>query len=236
MLRKLAGRIPGFSSWYREARRRRHRRAMAEHATSSPQEVFSYIYDRNVWNSRESASGAGSELARTEALRREFPALLQQIGTKVLLDLPCGDLNWIRKIDLPVASYIGADIVPALIERNRRRFEAASGGRMRFQVVDLIEGELPAADTILTRDCLIHLSNAHVQSALENIRASGHLEWMLLTHFPGVEENIDIATGNWRPTNLCRPPFNLPEPDFVLDEEHAEYGRFPQYLGAWRIR
>jgi hypothetical protein len=40
-----------------------------------------------------------------------------------LLDIPCGDFNWMKLLNLGV-DYIGADIVGELIAENRRRFGA----------------------------------------------------------------------------------------------------------------
>lgn len=235
--RALAKRVPYLGLWYRRSRERRNLRAIEERAgSSSPQDVFRYIYERNAWNSRESASGVGSELGRTEALRREFPRLLEQLETRTLLDVPCGDLNWISRVDLSGISYIGGDIVPELVESNIRRFGDASDGRKRFAVIDITRDELPVADTILSRDCLVHLSNDQVGQALENIQRSPQIKWMVLTQFDGVEENREIVTGRWRPTDLCRAPFNLPEPDFLLDEQFTERGAYQQYLGVWRLR
>ena len=44
------------------------------------------------------------------------------------LDVPCGDMNWITEVEWasPVA-YVGADVSPALIERNERRFAEDPG-------------------------------------------------------------------------------------------------------------
>jgi len=44
---------------------------------------------------------------------------LQSLQIKTLLDAPCGDGNWINKVDLSGITYIGADIVPEIIETNK---------------------------------------------------------------------------------------------------------------------
>jgi len=75
------------------------------------EKVFFEIYQRNAWASRESASGTGSELKRTHHLRRELAALLRELNVCSLLDLPCGDFNWMQHVNLGEIQYIGADIV-----------------------------------------------------------------------------------------------------------------------------
>ena len=58
-------------------------------------EIFTYIYDTNLWGSAESQSGVGSEDSATRTLRLEIPRLLRQWNARILLDLPCGDFGWL---------------------------------------------------------------------------------------------------------------------------------------------
>jgi len=48
-------------------------------------------------------------------------------------------------------------------------------------------------------------------NVLRNIRRSGSA-YLLVTTFPDRKENVDIITGNWRPLNMEKPPFNFPRP------------------------
>lgn len=152
-----------------------------------------------------------------------------------MLDLPCGDLSWIRDTDLRDVAYIGADIVPELIRRNRRRFEADEN--KRFDVLDLTSDPLPGAGLILCRDCLVHFSFKDISKALRNLKRSS-IKWLLTTTFPECDRNEDISSGDWRPVNLERPPFNFPEPERLINEHSTEGGgEFrDKSLGLWRIR
>lgn len=195
----------------------------------SAADVFTRIHRDNAWGNAESRSGVGSTLAYTESLRAELPALLRRLDVRTLLDLPCGDFNWLRHVDLGVDRYIGGDIVHALIERLRR--ECAAPNR-DFQFIDLIADRLPAADALLCRDCLVHLSNRDALAALANIRRGGP-RWLIATTFPDVSKNRDIATGQFRPVNLCLPPFNLPPP--VESVRDTAAGHPDRWLGVWRM-
>lgn len=203
----------------------------AEGDQLSPLETFRQIHDRNHWGSTASRSGPGSSTEQTSALQRELPLLLSRLGIRSMLDLPCGDANWISTIDLGDIAYLGADLVPEVIARNR----VAHPDRA-FAVLDLTATPLPAADLLLCRDCLVHLSFEDIARALDNIRRSG-VTWLLTTTFPAQQDNEDIVTGDWRPINLMRPPFNLPEPESVLNEQCTENnGRFAdKSLGLWKI-
>ena len=129
--------------------------------------------------------------------------------------------------------YIGADVLPELVESNQRRWETPA---RTFITLDLIRDPLPAADLLLCRDCLVHLSNADISSALGNIRRSG-IQWFLTTTFPGCAANDDIVTGDWRPLNLQLPPFSLPAPRELVDEHCTEGGGAfaDKSLALWHV-
>ena len=189
--------------------------------------IFTEVYQNNLWGDPESVSGRGSTLARTEVVRRALPGLLEEVGARTLLDAPCGDFNWMRHVDLGGVEYVGADVVPELVERNRRAY--AGPGRS-FVVADVARDRLPRADLVLCRDCFIHLSFRDIHAALANFRRSG-ARFLLATTHDSVAENDDMRTGGWRSVNLMLPPFNLPPPRRLLVED-AELGKC---LGLWSL-
>jgi SAM-dependent methyltransferase len=199
----------------------------------SAEAVFTAIYRRNAWRGEESASGPGSSLEATAALRGELPRLLAELGCSSLLDAPCGDLCWLEQAPLPIGSYCGVDIVEAVIAANRCRH--AAPGRT-FLCLDLRRDPLPEADLVLCRDCLVHFSFRDARAALSNLRDCG-ATWLLTTTFPAHPRNRDAVTGEWRPLNLELPPFRLPPPLALLDERcREEGGRYPdKSLGLWRF-
>lgn len=182
---------------------------------------FDLIHRTNLWGANSSTSGVGSELAATATLRQGLSALLRRLEVRELLDLPCGDFTWMAHMDLGGIRYCGADIVPELIAANTAR--CAVPDRVGFRRLDLVTDPLPAADLILCRDCLVHLSFTHIDAALENIRRSG-ARWLLTTTFLHLENNQDIEDGDWRPLNFQRAPFAFPEPEAVIVEECDEAG------------
>ncbi len=190
--------------------------------------IFSEIYEGNLWGDPESASGRGSTLRRTAAIRRALPALLNDVGARSVLDAPCGDFNWMRHIELGPVTYIGADVVPSLITRNQRLY---GGDGREFVTADITRDPLPRADVILCRDCFIHFSFRDVRSAIANFKQSNS-EYLFATTYTGVREHRDIATGpGGRYLNLQLPPFNFPEPLKIVVED-SELGKC---LGVWRL-
>ena len=163
-------------------------------------ERFERIYSTNLWSDAESRSGVGSNLDSTRVVRAELPAALRQLGARVLLDVPCGDFKWMQHVDLSGIEYIGGDIVPSIIEENRRLYARES---RRFVDLDLTRDALPDADVLLCRDCLVHLSYANIRAVLANI-ARSNIRLVLMTSFPGRRDNYDVADGDWRALDLRR--------------------------------
>ena len=210
--------------------RERFRQSAGELRNLPMDRVFQVIHDTNLWGASESISGLGSELDATAKLRTELPQLLRDLGVNVLLDLPCGDFAWLSRTVLPVSRYIGADIVESLVQSNRERY----GGE--FLHLDLCSSDLPKADVVLCRDCLVHLSFEYIERAIRNLKRSGST-WLLTTMFLECDENLDIATGDWRMLNFELAPFHWKPPARVLVEGCTESGGGyeDKSLGLWWI-
>lgn len=183
-------------------------------------ETFTDIYEKNLWGSQESISGSGSELKSTKLLIQELPLLFNKFDIKSILDIPCGDFNWMKSVDLSSTSYIGADIVNPLIEQNRIKYP-----NIDFRVLDLTKDDLPKVDLVFVRDCLGHLSNENVLKAIDNIKKSGS-KYLLATSFTKWNFNPDIQDGGWKCINLMIEPFFL-NPIYLINEDCQE--GYPHY-------
>lgn len=189
---------------------------MDDNKLPTSRSVFEEIYQSNFWGSAESRSGPGSELASAENVMRELPILLRELGVRTMLDLPCGDFNWMNHTDLGDVSYTGADVVEAIIDVNNRKYSAEN---RTFLNVDLLKDALPKVDLVLTRDCLFHFSVKDVFTALNAIVDSGST-WLLTTTYSyrGFRRNSDIVTGGWTAINLEMAPYYLPPPRRIIIE------------------
>lgn len=184
------------------------------------EEKFTEIYEKNLWLSAESRSGLGSELKYAQSITKELPFLLLKYNITSILDIPCGDYNWMRYVNLYGAQYIGADIVKSLIEDNKQKYP-----NVDFRVLDITKDDLPKVDLVFVRDCLGHLSNENVHKALENLKRSGS-KYLLSTSFTKWVGNTNIEDGGWKCINLLTEPFNL-KPIYLINEEF-EVG-YPAY-------
>jgi hypothetical protein len=200
---------------------------------AEPVTIFRDIYRRHHWSASHSPSGPGAAPEQTTELRRALPALLTELAVRTLLDLPCGDYSWMRTIGLSGIRYIGADLLPEIVQSLAAEF---GGPRREFLVLDLTRDRLPRADLLLCRDCLVHLSYADIRRALANVARSG-IPYLLATTFPAGDANEDIVTGDWRVLDLEGAPFHLPPPERILNEGCTEGdGAFAdKSLGLWRV-
>lgn len=194
--------------------------------------VFSHIYKVNLWESSESLSGRGSEIPMTAKIRESLPILLQTLEVKSIVDAPCGDFNWMSQISLGSIEYLGLDIIPEVIEQAQKK---STNSRVTFEVADLTNFEIPTADLIICRDCLVHLSYQNIFRIFHNFQRS-QSTYLLATTYPNVSSNRDVPSGSWRSLNLEKPPFNLGEPLYLLDDPSDDTGSHPnKSLALWRL-
>jgi len=167
----------------------------------------------------ESASGSGSSLSNTKEVRSELPILLRQYGFKSMADVPCGDWNWMRQVDLGNVEYTGYDVVPDLIDSLAVKYPHS-----KFRVLNAVEGCVAPCDVILCRDFLFHLSYANIWKVLKNFKRSA--DWLLTTIFTADRENADVQDNAqhppWRPLNLMKMPFCLKPPVSYIQENDGK--------------
>jgi Methyltransferase domain len=191
---------------------------------------FATIYRNQVWlmgRTQGSLSGLGSELDKTKSIRRHLPGLLARLNTRSLLDIGCGDFNWMRELTLD-CEYFGIDCVQQVIDRNKSAFASE---RRVFSVLDATSDPLPCADTVLCREVLFHLSFKDIWSLMRNVRESG-ASTLIATTDARTDFNADIWSGDFRILNLRKAPFHFPRPDFSIPDDEVMPGRT---LGVWSL-
>ena len=165
-------------------------RYKAKFRFTTTEEIFTDIYHKNKWGDEESLSGPGSTFVQTETIRNTLPNLLKKYNIHSILDIPCGDFNWMKDVNLPI-SYIGADIVEKIIKFNKEKFTKEN---RKFIKIDILRDELPQVDLIFCRNLFIHFSYNDIFKAIENIKKSGS-KYLLTTCHRLETKNFDIGTG-----------------------------------------
>jgi hypothetical protein len=204
--------------------------------------IFSEIYDNYGFGSDESRSGPGSTLDETEKLRLKIKNLVKYKDIKTIVDIPCGDFNWMKEIVDSFDSYHGGDIVPQCIEENTKKY---SSDKITFSIIDLLESKIPDCDLLIVRDVIGHYPLEDGQKIIKNILNS-NCKYLLSTSWYNIidndyhENHINRGAnyGNFYPVNLMSEPFNFPEPEMIIEEDvHVEdYNKGNRkVLGLWNL-
>ena len=170
-------------------------------------DTFNRIYAEGTWGrdvAGKGTSGSGSTLEITRQYRAYVEDFIKTHSVKSVVDAGCGDWSFSSAMNWGGASYVGVDIASDVIAADRSKYQK---GSISFQVGD-ISDELPAADLLISKDVLQHLSNALVQKFIRNNLRKGKYKWVILTNDRG-RDNRDVASGGYRAIDLAAPPFNV---------------------------
>ncbi len=162
----------------------------------------------------ESLCGVGSTERNTRTASRWIMETVQSLRFRSVGDIPCGDINWIRHLDLP--NYHGYDVLATALDMARM-----IRPDWHFSNHNAITDPPRRHDLLICRDLLVHLTLEHASRVIANLRASGST-WLMATTFP-VAVNEELAESHfgwgWRPLNLSIEPFNLRAVDSVDEDE-----------------
>jgi SAM-dependent methyltransferase len=188
--------------------------------------IFREAYSNHLWGSdphTQFFSGVGSRGEAVEVYANQMARLLEQHAAELgrpltVVDLGCGDfqVGYALLTRVPELTYIGCDIVPEVIEYNRKTY---ANERISFHRLDIVADPLPKGDVCLVRQVLQHLSNAEIMRFLQR----ANYEYLYITEGqPAIQEgpiNPDKATsadirfdwskGHGRGVELDKPPYTL---------------------------
>jgi hypothetical protein len=75
---------------------------------------FAGVFQENAFGGEISLSGRGSDLDQTRQIQLELPKLLREFSIASVVDIPCGDQNWIAKVELGNIHYSRQKPAPSL--------------------------------------------------------------------------------------------------------------------------
>ncbi len=179
--------------------------------------AFSAIYEDRTWTDALPGmprSGRGSLYERSLSVVQFIEDRIAGHDVRSIVDVGCGDLTYMSKIDAVVdgqVSYIGYDIVSALVDEHRR----LPWGEFRLGDITA-PGFRAEADLVVVKDVLFHLEDDQIDAALRNL-ASSPWSYLLLTSTDN-DSNVDRVFDRWHyaPVNFCAPPYSF-SPDEVLE-------------------
>ena len=179
-------------------------------------ETFEAIYREHLFGTipgERFYSGNGSVGRFNDSYCESAAQLIREKGISSIVDLGCGDFRIGARLAPLVTDYVGVDIVPDLIEHNRREYGSK---HVSFTCLDIVEDPLPKGDLCLVRQVLQHLNNAEITKVLSKL---GLYRWVLVTenvsagevkfpnvdHVHGPETRLVEGSGVF----LTKPPFSL---------------------------
>ncbi|MFA5631198.1 MAG: methyltransferase domain-containing protein [Porticoccaceae bacterium] len=167
-------------------------------------ERFQEIYATNEW---KHGSGEGSLAEHNQGYIRFVESFFREHDIRSIVDLGCGDWQFSRHIDWQGASYLGMDIVPAVIEANRKHFSRPG---VEFMLYDGNIADIPPADLLITKDVLQHWSHTAIHALLPALQQYRHVLVTNCVNPHGPTLNDDIPDGGFRYLDLRLAPFHLP--------------------------
>ena len=187
------------------------------------------------------ASGPGGLGNHFSAAARKLLAdIFVTFHIKSMVDIPCGDWEYMQWVNLTGVDYHGFDISKVLIQRHQRRFLRPG---VQFDVLNLVTTVPPKADLVLSREMWFHVRPEVGARALRNVRASGARYQITSTH-PDVKAN-KIPTDLWGhgrdwgyyDINVELTPFNLSRTSIVAQtKESMHWATNPQrYLRMYDL-
>lgn len=173
--------------------------------------AFQKIYETRYWNtpnnSGESLSGEGSIIKNTILIREAITSILSEFNIKTMLDASCGDWNWMKEISCFLPDYIGLDVVPYVIEKNKKYTKKNIRFINEASLSFLKKTQKKEFDLILIRHTLEHLpTNYNIDLLNEVKRCSKYaLITSMLQETPTT--NKTEIFGGYAPINLLKTPY-----------------------------
>jgi SAM-dependent methyltransferase len=163
--------------------------------------AFGNIYRSKTWGH---GSGPGSSETNTIEYRAFITRFMEANSISTVTDLGCGDWQFSQFLSWSGVDYVGLDVVPEIVEHNRRHFARPN---IRFAVFSGTEC-LPGGDLLLAKEVLQHLPNATIAELLNAVRRKYRFALITNSTEPRSLTNRDIEPGGFRPLRLQDAPFD----------------------------
>lgn len=180
-------------------------------ATDRTAQVFEGIYREHAWGTNgqgAGTSGYGSTLYATRLYRAFLQQFLAEHHIHSVVDAGCGDWEFAHAIDWTGIDYKGYDIVESVIAADNATYAAPN---VHFFTANVATTDLPAADLLIVKHVLQHLSNAEVAQVLAQLPKYKHA--LLVDSVDPATltgDNQDITAGQFRTLDPTRRPFSVP--------------------------
>lgn len=199
---------------------------------------------RRAKRRQESASGPGSSMKATEKTRESIKSIIQRYKIESILDLGCGDWNWMPDVMFPnkgeyyIKKYVGAESNQELVNTLQDLYESDT---IHFEVADIFNVVIGSFDLVICRDVLFHADMNLALKLLHNV-AQSDSKYFLSTTFPSVPKNVGIhrngkeRSWGFYPINLDIAPFNLSSAAIEQFGEGFGHRKHPRCMALYDIK
>jgi len=185
--------------------------------------IFENIYENKKWGinfANMGSSGPGSHISQVKEYMLILQEFLDNNNVKSVIDIGCGDFQFMRHMNLKNVQYTGIDCVEKLIIFNKKHFEKEN---ITFLHRELSEHEFDFAELYLIKDVLQHLSNDIICDFLDYIVIQKLAKYIIITNCSNQDfDNQDVESiGQTRPLNAKLFPLKKYNP-VVLKEYNGK--------------
>lgn len=223
--------FPFLKTWYRDYLIKKSQKPFLNRTNA---DIFSEVYEKKLWvenpnNQEDFYSGSGSYGDIASEYISCVNNFIKDNNITTITDIGCGDF----KIGSQIASgnpnlkYTACDVVPSLIERNKKKF---SNSNVEFKVIDGSKDPLPLSQLLTIRQVLQHLSNKDISAILEKTKGfpyviiSEHIFKVGLekTYNKDKPSGPDIRLSQMSGVYIDKAPFNLKVKEILRCREDIE--------------
>jgi hypothetical protein len=166
-------------------------------------EIFTHIYDRNIWG----GSGGGSTPENTVEYRALLQRFLKEKNIRSVVDYGCGDWSFSRLMDWSGVWYVGVDCVESVLKANRKKYQKPY---INFHDTSYKN----PADLMILKDVLQHWDNASIVKFLDYHEE--RFKYILITNTQSQSvDNEDIETGQTRGLSAKFEPLKKYNPEII---------------------
>jgi SAM-dependent methyltransferase len=169
------------------------------------EKTFAEIYGRGGWGV---GSGPGSQPRSLDPYRNALEHLFRRLRPRTVLDVGCGFFEPYASMCWGDVTYVGVDVVPDVVERNRSRYSTPTRRFIHADATDRVALPGWRFDVVLVKDVLQHWSLSRIIPFMRFLETFPHV--VITNSTNGVRENWDIPDGQFRGLDVRLPPINLP--------------------------
>lgn len=171
-------------------------------------DIFEKVYKEAWWGVDENqngTSGSGSEPKNAVPYIDFLKNFMAEKNIQSVVDAGCGDWQIARTINWEGINYLGFDASKTVIENNKNRFGKEN---IHFYHENFLDIDLPAADLLILKDVLQHLSLKNISKAITQFKK---FKYVIIVNDIDPQtlssRNFDIQDGNYRTLDITAAPF-----------------------------